>query len=62
VIRKIGRFGVAGLVVVLAGLAVLAVVNPLIAGGVALVLAGLGLLARGLVGFALRSMGMQGAF
>lgn len=61
-LRKLGTFGIAGVVVLLAGLALLAFADPLIAAGVALVLAGVGLLARGLVEVALRSMGMQGMF
>jgi hypothetical protein len=57
---KLGLYGVAGLLVFAGGIAVLATVDPVIAAGVALVVAGLGLLTRGLVGSALEAMGMGG--
>lgn len=57
---KLGTVGVVGIVVMVGGLALLAYENPVIAAGVALVLMGIGLLVRGLVGTLLSSFGMGG--
>ncbi|MFC7155938.1 hypothetical protein ACFQPA_10775 [Halomarina halobia] len=59
---KLGRTGFAGLLLLVGGLAVLALENLLIAGGVALVLVGLLLVAKGLVGTMLSAFGMEGMF
>lgn len=60
-------FGIAGgmgVVLVVGGLAVIAVLAdaPVIAGGVAIILVGLGLLAKGLVDAVLASMGFGDLF
>ncbi|RRJ30781.1 DUF7470 family protein [Halocatena pleomorpha] len=59
-IDRLGRIGIVGVVVVIAGLALTALVNPLVAGGIALVLVGTALIVRGVVGYALEAMGMSG--
>lgn len=60
--EKLGRIGVVGVVVILGGLTLIALADPMIAGGIALVLVGVGLVVRGLLGFALNAMGMGGMF
>lgn len=57
---KLGRVGIIGVLVILGGLALIALADPVIAGGVALVLVGVGLVVRGLFGFMLNAMGMGG--
>lgn len=61
---RISVAGLAGVVVLLAGLAVIAILAdaPIVAGGVALTLVGVGLLAKGLLDAALASMGLEGMF
>ncbi|MFC6837134.1 DUF7470 family protein [Halomarina ordinaria] len=56
---RLGRTGFAGVLLVLGGLALLALENVVIAGGIALVLLGLLLVARGLVGSMLSAFGMR---
>ena len=55
---KLGLIGVAGVLVLLGGLGLLAVVDPLVAAGVTLVVAGLGLVAAGLVKSMLGAFGL----
>jgi hypothetical protein len=55
---KLGAVGVVGLLLAVAGIAVVAVESLIIAGGLALVLVGLGVTAFGLVKNLLGSLGM----
>lgn len=55
---KLGAVGIIGLILALGGLGVIAYEAPLIAAGVALVLAGLGLAAFAIVRNVLSSLGM----
>lgn len=57
---KIGLPGVLGLLVVLAGIGAIATQNLIVAGGVALVIAGLGFLVYGMISQLARSMGIEG--
>jgi hypothetical protein len=57
---KLGLPGVLGLLVLLGGIGAIASQNMIIAGGVALVIAGLGFLVYGMVKGLARSMGMDG--
>lgn len=59
-IRMLGPVSIVGLLVLLAGIAVIAWQNLVVAAGVALVLAGLGFVVFGLVRNVLSSMGMGG--
>lgn len=59
-IRILGPVSIVGLLVLLAGIAVIAWQNLVVAAGVALVLAGLGFVVFGLVRNVLSSMGMGG--
>lgn len=59
-IDRLGRSGIVGVVVVVAGLALIALVDPVIAGGIGLVLVGITLIIRGLLTSALDAMGMSG--
>ncbi|WP_338726791.1 hypothetical protein [Haladaptatus sp. DJG-WS-42] len=59
---KLGTGGLIGLIVLVAGLGVIAYANPLIAAGLALVLVGVGLVAKGLVSGLLSAFGMGGMF
>jgi hypothetical protein len=55
---KLGIAGVVGVLVTLGGIAVVALENPVMAGGITLVIAGLGLVVYGLVKNLLSSLGM----
>lgn len=57
---RLGALGVVGIVLVITGLALIAVESLLVAGGLALVLAGLGLAAKSLVSGMLATFGMGG--
>lgn len=59
-IDRLGRGGIVGVVVVVTGLALTALVDPVIAGGIGLVLVGIALIVRGLLTSALDAMGMSG--
>ncbi|ADJ14138.1 DUF7470 family protein [Halalkalicoccus jeotgali] len=59
---RLGLAGIAGFVLVLVGLALVAVKSPLIAAGLALVLVGLGLAVKSLVSGLLSTFGMGGMF
>jgi hypothetical protein len=48
-LKKLGTLGIAGVLLTLGGLALITVIKPLIGAGLALVLAGLGLVVKGLV-------------
>ena len=55
---KLGVAGVVGFVVMLAGLVLVAYQSPVVALGLALMLAGLGIVVKALVGNVLRQFGM----
>jgi hypothetical protein len=57
---KLGIPGLIGVLFMLGGIAVVAVKSPIIAGGLALLVAGLGLIVFGLVKNLLSSFGMGG--
>lgn len=57
---KLGSTGLAGVLLLIGGLAVVAYASPIVAGGLALMLVGLVLVARGLLGSVMRSFGMGG--
>lgn len=59
-LQKLGAVGIAGLVALLAGIAVIAYVDWRIAAGLALVVAGLGMIVKALVSHALGAFGMGG--
>jgi hypothetical protein len=59
-LKRLGLPGVFGVLVMLAGIALIAWENLLIAGGLALTIAGLGLVVYGLVSGLLSAMGMGG--
>lgn len=59
---RLGFLGIVGLLLVLAGLGLVAVESPLIAGGLVLVLVGLGLAVKSLVSGMLSAFGMGGMF
>lgn len=58
-IRKLGVVGVAGLLIMLAGILLVAWESPLIATGIAFVLAGLGLVVRAMVSAVMGQFGMM---
>lgn len=57
-IDKIGPLGIVGVVVLLAGIGLIAYANYIVAAGMALVLVGLGLVVKSLVSGMLQSFGM----
>ena len=57
---KLGLAGIVGILCCLGGLAVIAYVAPVVAGGLALVLVGLVLVLRGLLSGMLSAFGMDG--
>lgn len=59
---KLGLAGVVGVICCLVGIGVIAYVAPVVAGGFALVLVGLLLVARGLLSGVLSAFGMDGMF
>lgn len=59
---KLGTGGLIGLIILVAGLVVIAYADLLIAAGLALVLVGVGLVAKGLVSGLLSAFGMGGMF
>ncbi|RQG92366.1 DUF7470 family protein [Natrarchaeobius chitinivorans] len=54
----IGPLGIVGILVLLAGIAVVAYANWIIAAGIALILAGMGLVVKSLITSMLQSFGM----
>lgn len=56
---KLGTDGLAGLLLVVLAIAIVTWRDPVIGGGMLLVLAGLGLIAKGLVSSAMGMFGMQ---
>jgi hypothetical protein len=56
---KLGAAGVVGVLVMLGGIGVLASVDLVLAAGVALVIAGLGMVAYGLVTSAMKALGFS---
>lgn len=61
-LNRLGIAGVIGVLCCLCGLAVIAYAAPVVAGGFALVLVGLVLVARGLLSGVLSAFGMDGLF
>lgn len=59
---KLGTTGIAGVLLLIGGLAVVALESVVVAGGLALMLVGLLLVARGLVGTMMSAFGMDGMF
>ncbi|WP_254536620.1 DUF7470 family protein [Halomarina litorea] len=59
---KLGTTGIAGVLLLVGGLAVIAYTAPIVALGMALVLVGLLLVAKGLMSGLLESFGMGGMF
>ncbi|MBZ6494947.1 MULTISPECIES: DUF7470 family protein [Natrinema] len=57
-LRNLGALGIAGLVILLAGIGLIAYADPVIAAGMALVIAGLGLVVRSLISGLLQNFGM----
>lgn len=58
---KLGLVGIVGLLLVLLGLAVVAWQDPIIAAGIALMLSGVGLLAKGMINAVIASFGFGNA-
>jgi len=61
-LKKLGAAGIVGLLALLGGIVLIASESLVIAGGLALILAGLGLMVRSLIQSVLGSMGMGGMF
>jgi hypothetical protein len=59
-LNRLGIAGIIGILCCLGGIAVIAYVAPIVAGGIALVLVGLVLVARGLLSGVLSAFGMDG--
>jgi hypothetical protein len=59
-LQKLGAVGIVGVLFLLGGVALVAVVEPIIAAGLALVVAGLGMMVYGLVTGFMQSMGLMG--
>ena len=57
-LRNLGPLGIVGLVIVLAGIGLVASQNLLIAAGMAMIVAGLGLVVKALISGMLQSFGM----
>ncbi len=57
-LRHLGPLGIAGILLLLAGIGLIAYENPLIAGGIALAIAGLGLTVKSLISSVLGQFGM----
>jgi hypothetical protein len=57
-LRNLGALGIAGIVILLAGIGLIAYANLLVAAGMALVLAGLGLIVKSLISGMLQNFGM----
>lgn len=57
--KKLGLEGVVGVVVVFLAVALLTVHDPVVGAGVMILLAGLALIAKGVVGSAMRAFGMK---
>lgn len=56
--NKLGLEGIAGLLLIVLAVALIAWRDPVIAGGLMILLAGVALVAKGLVGSAMRAFGM----
>jgi len=61
-LKRLGATGIVGLLAIIGGIALIAYDSLVIAGGIALVLAGIGLVVRALVSSLINSMGMGGMF
>ena len=58
-LRNLGARGILGIVLLVAGIGMIAYESLVVAGGIALVVAGLGLVVQGLLSSVLRSFGMM---
>ncbi|MFC4540664.1 hypothetical protein ACFO5R_01830 [Halosolutus amylolyticus] len=58
-IRNLGPLGIVGLLIVVAGIGLIAWADPIVAVGMALVLAGLGLVVKALISNVLGAWGMM---
>jgi hypothetical protein len=58
VFDKLGTVGLAGVLVTLVGIGIVAWRAPVVAAGIAVTLAGVGLIVRGLVGTVMQSFGL----
>jgi hypothetical protein len=61
-LKRLGATGIVGFLTVLGGIALIAYDSLIVAAGIALVLAGLGLVIRSLVSSLMGAMGMGGMF
>lgn len=61
-IRSLGLMGIFGVLITIAGVAVVAYVDPVLAAGVIAVLVGIGLVVQSLVRRMLAGFGLAGAF
>jgi len=59
-LRKLGVVGIVGLLLLLGGLALVAWQDPIVAAGLAFVLAGIGFLAKGMIDAVIGSLGFGG--
>ena len=59
-LKRLGAVGIVGVLALLGGLALIAVIEPIIAAGIALMLLGTGLIVRSLVSSLMGAMGMGG--
>lgn len=57
-LNRLGAGGIAGLLVILGGIALIAYQSLIVAAGLGLILVGLGLVVKGLVGNVMRQFGM----
>ncbi|WP_339105346.1 hypothetical protein [Haloterrigena salinisoli] len=57
-LKNLDAFGIIGLLILLGGIGLIAYANPLIALGIALVVAGLGLVVKSLISGMLQNFGM----
>lgn len=61
-IRSLGALGILGLLVAIAGIGVIAYVNPIVAGGIVAILVGIGLVVVNLVRGMMAKLGFGGMF
>ncbi|ADD05445.1 uncharacterized protein Nmag_1872 [Natrialba magadii ATCC 43099] len=57
-LKHLGPLGIVGILILVAGIGIVAYVSPIVAVGIALVLAGLGLVVKALVSSVLQQFGM----
>lgn len=59
-LSKLGAVGVLGFLLLLGGIGVIAIADPVIAGGMAIIIAGLGMIVYGMVTNLMAALGMSG--